>query len=78
MHRFPALLAPLLGLPLVLASSLARAETAPDRGELPIVVNTWAGPFSEATAAAWQTLEAGGTALDAVEQAGHGLAFMGL
>ena len=34
---------------------------------LPIVVNTWG--FSDATAAAWAALAAGGTALDAVEQA---------
>ena len=33
----------------------------------PVVVNTWG--FTDATAAAWAALAAGGTALDAVEQA---------
>ena len=36
-------------------------------GRLPVVVNTWG--FTNATAAAWAALAAGGTALDAVEQA---------
>lgn len=65
--------AALLGLPLVIASLLrspaaqqAQESQAPPR--LPIVINTWAGCFSEATAAAYQELEAGGSALDAVEQ----------
>jgi hypothetical protein len=40
---------------------------------LPIVINTWAGPcFGNATQRAWETLAAGGSALDAVEQVqGH-------
>ncbi|KAL4431064.1 hypothetical protein ABPG75_006320 [Micractinium tetrahymenae] len=46
------------------------AEPASTRGSLlPIVVNTWAGPcFGGATAAAWATLQAGGSGLDAVER----------
>jgi isoaspartyl peptidase/L-asparaginase-like protein (Ntn-hydrolase superfamily) len=40
------------------------------KATLPIVINTWAGPcFGAATAAAWETLAAGGSALDAVEKA---------
>ncbi|KAL4859390.1 Protein strawberry notch 1 [Chlorella vulgaris] len=36
------------------------------KATLPIVINTWAGPcFGAATAAAWETLAAGGSALDA-------------
>lgn len=40
------------------------------KATLPMVINTWAGPcFGAATAAAWETLAAGGSALDAVEKA---------
>ena len=34
---------------------------------LDIVVNTWSGPFTSATSAAYRQLERGGSALDAVE-----------
>lgn len=33
---------------------------------LPLVINTW--PFKDATAAAWRTLQSGGSVLDAVEE----------
>ncbi|XP_046504316.1 N(4)-(beta-N-acetylglucosaminyl)-L-asparaginase [Equus quagga] len=49
----------LLG-PLLLGPGLARRC-----GPLPLVLNTW--PFQNATEAAWGTLVAGGSALDAVE-----------
>lgn len=35
-------------------------------GSIPLVINTW--PFRDATAAAWDALQAGGSALDAVEK----------
>lgn len=37
----------------------------PAHASLPLVINTW--PFKNATAAAWSTLQSGGSALDAVE-----------
>lgn len=80
--RLPALLAPLL-LGAAAAAAAGRdpafADSALHSGEpvstraspLPIVVNTWAGPcFGGSTAAAWAALQAGGSALDAVEQVG--------
>ncbi|XP_055423440.1 N(4)-(beta-N-acetylglucosaminyl)-L-asparaginase [Bubalus kerabau] len=54
----PGLLLPLLLL--LLGPAPARSF-----GQLPLVLNTW--PFRNATVAAWKTLAAGGSALDAVE-----------
>ncbi|KAF5922452.1 hypothetical protein HPG69_009496 [Diceros bicornis minor] len=50
----------LLVVPLLLGPALARSSS-----RLPLVVNTW--PFKNATEAAWRTLAAGGSAVDAVE-----------
>ncbi|XP_030001987.1 N(4)-(beta-N-acetylglucosaminyl)-L-asparaginase-like [Sphaeramia orbicularis] len=36
------------------------------RASLPLVINTW--PFKDATAAAWDALQSGGSVLDAVEK----------
>ncbi|KAM9670682.1 N(4)-(beta-N-acetylglucosaminyl)-L-asparaginase isoform 2-T2 [Dama dama] len=58
MVQKPGLLLPLLLL--LLGPAPARSI-----GQLPLILNTW--PFRNATLAAWKTLAAGGSALDAVE-----------
>lgn len=86
--KWQALLAPLLlgAAAAAAAAGPGHAHDAPRLGAepastqalaLPIVVNTWAGPcFGGATAAAWAALQAGGSGLDAVEQASNGTAHL--
>ena len=45
---------------------LGKASHKRSSGSTPIVVNTW--EFTDATAKAWDVLQSGGSALDAVEQ----------
>lgn len=58
---------PVMPLPQAPEAQQAQEANAPPP-QLPIVVNTWASCFSEATAAAYRALEAGGSVVDAVEQ----------
>lgn len=51
----------------VLVSSLGKDLSASGATTKRMVINTWGGPFANATVAAFQSLSRGGSALDAIE-----------